>query len=264
MKLSASNIAWQDNEDESVYQRLKLYGFSGIEIAPTRLVPSMPYHFDNRDIAKDAANTLRTTWGLSICSAQSILYGIKQRLFGNVEEREFLFDYTCAAVDFAADIGCPHVVFGSPRNRVLQHPSQRTIGEEFFTACARHAEKKGVIIGIEANPASYGTNYLNTTKEALALVKAINSPSFRLNLDLGAILENGEELEYVEKIIDYVSHVHISEPSLSPIIHRLEHENLAAILRHASYDGWVSIEMKNSGRENLYSAIELVSKAFSH
>ena len=262
MKLSASNIAWESKDDCDVYNKLKVEGFSALEIAPTRLIPQKPYQPENIVLATSLVKDIKNNWGFGICSMQSLWYGLTERIFGTSEEREFLYNYTCAALDFAAAINCPHVVFGSPRNRIIDHTDQLAIGEKFFAACADYAETKNVVIGIEANPISYGTNYLNTTTEALALVKNVNSPNFKLNLDLGTLLDNQEDLKMVENFIPYVSHVHISEPALMPIISRPEHQYLAQILEYGGYQGWISIEMKNSGKSALFQSIERVSGVF--
>lgn len=37
MKLSISNIGWDAEQDEAVYRLMGAYGFSGLEIAPTRI-----------------------------------------------------------------------------------------------------------------------------------------------------------------------------------------------------------------------------------
>lgn len=43
MKLSISNIAWSPQVDDEMYRFLQEAGYSGIEIAPTRLFPDAPY-----------------------------------------------------------------------------------------------------------------------------------------------------------------------------------------------------------------------------
>ena len=43
MKLSISNIAWNAADDAKIYHLMKNYGFDGLEIAPTRILPEMPY-----------------------------------------------------------------------------------------------------------------------------------------------------------------------------------------------------------------------------
>lgn len=263
MKIAASNIAWGTEEDEEVYAKMKALGFAFLEIAPTRLVPHPPYSQENVQLAAELAMQIETRWELPICSMQSLWFGVTERIFGTPEERAFLLQYMRSALDFSAAVGCPHVVFGSPRNRVIDHPDQLPLGDAFFSACAEYAQAKGVIIGLEANPAAYGTNYLNTTLEAWELVKKINSPSLRLNLDLGTVLTNQESLDTLPAVIPYVSHVHISEPALAPLQRRLEHAQLAQVLRDQNYQGCVSLEMKNSGKNALFSSLEIMSDIFA-
>lgn len=43
MKLAISNIAWSNVLNEQMYQTMADMGFAGIEIAPTKLFPDIPY-----------------------------------------------------------------------------------------------------------------------------------------------------------------------------------------------------------------------------
>ena len=99
IKLSISNIAWKNNDDEKMYQCLRSNGFSGLEIAPSRLFGDIPY--DNIQKARDFSNYLHTKYHLSISSIQSIWYGLKEELFTTVRERDFLLKYTKKAIKFA-------------------------------------------------------------------------------------------------------------------------------------------------------------------
>jgi sugar phosphate isomerase/epimerase len=262
MRLSASNIAWAANEDPQVYDKLRAEGFAALEIAPTRWIAQNPYVPENIVSAASIADSIRAHWGYGISSMQSLWFGVKERLFGTEEEREFLLSYTRAAIDFAAAVGCPHIVFGSPKNRIIDHSDQLSIGEKFFVDCANHAKSKGVVVGIEANPSIYGTNYLTTTPEVVALVKKIDSSALKLNLDFGTMLINQENVEEVADWIPYISHVHISEPLLAPISPRPEHARLAEILKANAYRGWVSLEMKTSGLDHLFHSLEIVGQVF--
>ena len=38
-KLAISNIAWHKSDDEAVYTAMQQAGFTGLEIAPTRIFP---------------------------------------------------------------------------------------------------------------------------------------------------------------------------------------------------------------------------------
>jgi sugar phosphate isomerase/epimerase len=262
VKLAASNIGWAAEDDATVYEKMKALGFSGLEIAPTRLVAERPYDKDGRTSAAAITADISSRWGLRVCSMQSIWYGLTERIFGSSEERDFLYRYTCSAIDYAAFVGVPHLVFGCPKNRVIDHPDQYPVGVKFFADCAEYALKKGVVIGIEANPPIYGTNYLNTTLEALALLKAVGSPALGLNLDLGTIIANEESLEALPAVIPYASHVQISEPGLAKIVRRPEQVELARLLDAQQYSGWVSLEMRNLGLPELFSSLDIVAEVF--
>ena len=56
MKLAISNIAWSEENDLSVYKLMNKYGYSGLEIAPTRIFPLLPY--DNLEEATIWSNNL--------------------------------------------------------------------------------------------------------------------------------------------------------------------------------------------------------------
>lgn len=246
MKLAISNIAWAPEQDELLYTRMAEQGFSGLEIAPTRIFPQEPYTRIKE--AAQWAQRLEESYGLKVCSMQSIWYGRSERVFGSPQERQSLLEYTFAAIDFAAAIGCGNLVFGCPRNRAVDPAwSREQILETaipFFKALGDRALQMGTVVSMEANPPIYNTNYINTTPEALELCRQVASDGFRLNLDLGTMLHNGESCGVLKGCSSYVNHVHISEPGLEPIRpHRL-HEELVQWLKDSHYEGALSIEMK--------------------
>ena len=96
MKLSISNIGWDAEQDEAVYRLMGAYGFSGLEIAPTRIFPEAPY--SQREAAKRWSENLKAQYGFGVSSMQSIWYGRQEKLFGNEEERQVLLAYTKEAI----------------------------------------------------------------------------------------------------------------------------------------------------------------------
>lgn len=259
MKLAVSNIAWTPEQDEQVYELLKRYGYTGLEIAPTRIFPDRPY--DRLEEATRWAGNLKSAYGLLVPSMQSIWYGMREKIFGSAEEREILLGYTRKAVDFAESIGCRYLVFGCPKNRVVpdsvsSEEADRT-AVTFFREIGDYAAVKGIVIGMEANPEIYGTNFINWTSEALRLIRQVNSEGFRLNLDVGTMVQNGEHVEELAGSADLISHVHVSEPGLGPVKERSLHRQLFDLLKAEGYEGYVSIEM---GRQEDISEIERVMR----
>lgn len=251
MKLSISNIGWKIEQDETVYFLMKEYGFTGLEIAPTRIFPERPYEL----ILEAAAwsSVLMEKYGILVSSMQSIWFGRQEQLFGTDDERKALLEYTKKAVDFAAAVGCRNMVFGCPRNRVVPKGTDSDLAIGFFKEIGDYAAQNGTIIGMEANPEIYHTNYINDTPSALELVKRVDSKGFRLNLDVGTMIHNHEDVGSFEDSVQLISHVHISEPELKEIKPRRLHLDLKKLLLDESYMGYVSIEM---GKTDDLSVIE--------
>lgn len=241
MKLAVSNIAWAADQDDLVYELMKKYGFLGLEIAPTRIFPENPY--DRNGEAQRWSIELKTIYGFTIPSMQSIWYGRQEKIFGSDEERRILLAYTKRAIDFAVAINCGNLVFGCPRNRNIPQGAEPGIGVKFFREIADYAVKRGTTIGIEANPPIYNTNYINDTLSALELIEQVNSDGFLLNLDVGTMIQNQESVSELAGKVARINHVHISEPGLKPIEERDIHVELKSILEEEGYGGFISIEM---------------------
>lgn len=241
MNLSISNIAWDLEKDRRVYDLMIKYGFSGLEIAPTRIFPEKPY-----DKLKDAggwAENLEQKYGFSVPSMQSIWYGRQEKIFGTKEELDTLIEYTKKAIDFAVTINCKNLVFGCPRNRNIPDGADPKTGVRFFKEIGDYAADKGTVVGLEANPTIYNTNYINDTGTAIDLIRKIDSKGILLNLDLGTMIQNGESVEELVGNVKIINHIHISEPGLKPIEEREIHSELKHILENENYQGFISIEM---------------------
>lgn len=261
MKLAASNIAWDRNQDKMAYACLKNYGFTGLEVAPSRVIEYEPYQHLNE--AEQFALQLRNEYNLEICSMQSIWYGCQQNMFSSSEERIALMEKTCQAVRFAKAMRCNNIVFGCPIQRNMAILGQENIASMFFKEVGNYAKFNGVVFAIEANPAIYNTNFLISTEEALFWAKELQPYGIALNLDIGTMIENKESLDILKNQLPYINHVHVSEPYLQPINKRNIHLELAEWLRENSYDGYVSLEMKKP--ESFYiweKAIAYMSEVF--
>ncbi len=257
-KLAVSNIGWAAEDDKIVFAKMKECGFTGLEIAPTRIIAEKPY--DNIDKAVVFKNQLEKDYGFSIVSMQSLWYGISELITGTDEERGFLVNYTEKAMKFASAIGCRNLVFGSPKNRSIENEGDEEILFNFFKVLAELAVMNNVVLAIEPNPAIYGTNFLNRTEDAISFCEKICSDGLRVNLDFGTIIENDEDFSIIQDNIKFINHIHISEPYLAKIEERELHKRLCSL----DYNGYISIEMGNKGDLNsLLSSIEYVGGIFA-
>jgi D-psicose/D-tagatose/L-ribulose 3-epimerase len=264
MKFSISNIAWEPAEDLAVMELLNQYRFDAIEIAPTKIWNPPT------DIAATEVDQYRARWegnGYPIVAMQSLLFNRSDlTIFDNDESRANLSTYLRQMIDLASSLGVKRMVFGSPKNRLVGERSANEINEiaiPFFRNLGEYAFEKGTVFCIEPNPPQYGCDYITNTAEGVELVRSVNHPGFRLHLDTAAMTLNEENYaDSIELALPYTAHFHISEPFLELVQGgRSDHRTVAEVLNSISYEGYVSIEMKNN---LLPSNIEAVDRALSY
>ena len=68
-QLAISNIAWQKDDDETVYAAMQQAGFTGLELAPTRIFSEAPY--ENLTSALLFGGYLKNRWGFSVPSLKA-------------------------------------------------------------------------------------------------------------------------------------------------------------------------------------------------
>ncbi|TDF96336.1 sugar phosphate isomerase/epimerase family protein [Paenibacillus piri] len=245
LKFCISNIAWEAKDDESVYRLMRSNGYEGLEIAPTRVWDN-PYGQGHSDYAHFKQQLNR--YGIELTAMQSLLYREEslQLFHDESSRREMLAALEKRAV-LAEMLGIRSMVFGLPKNRSYSGIDNREafeIAADFFRQAGEMAEAYHTAFCIEAVPESYGTNFINSTAEALELVKHVGCEGFRLHLDTGTIIGNKENLSVIAAAAGYISHVHISEPFLDIPVSQGVHAAVGRELRETGYTGFISIEMK--------------------
>ncbi len=248
MNFAISNIAWNDNHDQ-YYRLMQRYGFTGLEIAPGKFSAS-PY--DHLDMARNIKNELWTKYHLPIISMQALLFGVTGlELFTSQEKRETLKAYLKKAIIYAEVIGCPVLVFGSPKNRVMQHYEQDyPIAVDFFSELGGFANTHMTCLCIEPNPESYETNFINTIYQADQLVKDVNTPGFAMIVDCGTMLSNHNAPSDILAVLANTKHIHISTPFLKPLNQKIEDygswfREFIHVIKSSDYSDFLSIEMAN-------------------
>lgn len=255
MRLSISNIAWPQEWDDEIYSEMKALGYEGLEIAPTRIIPENPY--DKLNEIFSWYKSIKELFAVS--SMQSIWFGMTENIFNNESERQTLINYTKKAINFAESIKCNNLVFGCPRNRNNSELKPEEIAVDFFREIGNYAYSHNTVIGIEANPPIYNTNFLNGTDETIQFVKRVNSSGIRLNLDIGTMIQNGETPDVLKGNMHLVNHIHISEPGLVKIFQRDIHRQLFLLTQDYGYKGYVSIEMgKQKSVEDICEVMKCV------
>ncbi|RNJ63956.1 MAG: sugar phosphate isomerase/epimerase [Porphyrobacter sp. IPPAS B-1204] len=253
MRLAMSNIAWSADERLEAYAILAEAGITGLEIAPGIFFHAAADPFVPDEASAHEALREATDAGLSLVSMQSLLFGVSgAALFEGPEARTVFERGMHRAITLAGRFGIPNLVFGSPAQRRapegLAMEAALAEAAAVFRRLGDAASAAGTRITIEANPAAYGTNFLNTLDEAEAFVALVDHPAIALILDLGAMHMNASFASVPARLPDLaprLNHVHVSEPDLAPAP-----ADAAALvpvmrgLRAAGYAKAVSIEMK--------------------
>ena len=270
MRLAVSSIAWPAEADAEAAALLVAHGASGVEVTPSR-VCERPWESSPGRVLE-----VRRFWedrGLPIVAMQALLFGRGDLvLFGDAVGRRRLTDYLAAIIDLAAGLGATRLVFGSPKNRSrgsLGIVQAEAIAIPFFRELGRRAADRGVWILIEPNPPDYGCDFLVTSRQAIEFVDRVHQEGLGVHLDSGAMaLGNESPGEIVAAAGPRWRHVHASEPGLAAVgTGGVDHAALAAALRNAGYDGFVSVEMTQgppgtSWRERLDAALAVAGRAY--
>jgi sugar phosphate isomerase/epimerase len=262
MKLAISNLAWDMTNNDDIYKYLNETEFKGIEIAPAKLFKNFP--LEQIEEAAEYADTIKPKYNLEIASFQSIWFGRDENIFSSDNERQILLAHTKKVIIFAEQMHCKNIVFGCPKNRAYTGVLDFNIACAFFNEIGSFAEQHNTVIALEPNPVIYNTNFLNTTDEALAFVKKISCPGLKINLDLGTVIYNKEDIAKIFKDISLVNHIHISEPYLSLIQKRELHGEIAHLINTSGYNNWISIEMKMQANiSDVKNTVQYVKSIFA-
>jgi len=263
MRLAISNIAWDVVEDEAVAAMLQRYHVDAIDIAPGKYFPQ-PALATASDMA-----SVKAWWaqrGIELTGMQALLFGTTGlNVFGAPDVQAALLEHLRAVCRIGAGVGATRLVFGSPKNRDrsgLNDEQALDMAVAFFRQLGDIAAAQGVIVCLEPNPTSYGTNFMTTSAETAQVVSAIGHPAIRMQFDSGAIAQNGEDpASVLQNSAALIGHVHASEPKLLPLgdggtDHAAMHH---ALMTHLPSQ-IVTIEMLATSQEPHQVAIERALK----
>lgn len=153
-------------------------------------------------------------------------------------------------------------ILGSPNLRIFAGWAPKERHAELWPKvvnsiqeCAGYAAKKGITLAIESHN---GGGYLPTSIETHRLLKDVNSPWVKLNLDTGNY-QDADMYGALEKSMPYATHMHAKIHRLSPDGKEMEfdYDKIFTILKKADYRGFFNVEYE--GKED---ELEYVPKSF--
>ena len=243
---SMPGMAWEEQCD-----LVAGAGYQGIEIAPFSLVQQGVEEISPRT-RKDMAACMKER-GIECAGLHWLLSPPPAGLHFTSPDsavREKTVAYFRKLIDFCGDLGGEVMIFGSPKGRSTEGKISVEEAKNNFTAglgqIADHARKRGVKILIEALSRNQ-TDVINTTEEAVDIVKALNHPAIQALFDFHNTLD--ERLSFVE-IIDryypFIHHIHVMEMDgryLGTGNGAADYLPAFQLLKDKGYEKWVSLEV---------------------
>ena len=218
MPFSISNLAWSPHLDNSVGALIRGFGFSTIDVVPSK------YFNLAIEPTREEVLALKRRWkrqGITIHGMQSLLHGLDANIFQGRSQQDLVFARIKRLCRISTHLGVTKMTFGSPSNRrVGELPSYlaREAAMGFFWAVAEHCSDYGIKFCLEPAPKAYGGDFLVTTSEVLSFVETVSHPNLAVQLDSGAALLEGDLTDWSTLSPDLpIGHVHISAPQLAPI-----------------------------------------------
>ncbi|NKB48219.1 MAG: TIM barrel protein [Alphaproteobacteria bacterium] len=269
MRISISNIAWSPDADPTVAALLAKHRIDAIDVAPSKYFP------DVATAQPDGIATVRQQWadrGIEIVGMQALLFGTQGlNLFGEPAIRDRMLDHLRQVCRIAQGLGARFLVFGSPRNRDrsgLDDDAVLDTACAFFRELGEIAAGHGAIICLEPNPTAYNANFMTDAGSTAAIVRAVDRPAIRLQLDGGALMLNGEDADAVLAAHgDLVAHIHASEPHLAVLGDSgTDHGPISAAIRQYCPDRIVTIEMledKTAPIDAIDRALAFANRAYA-
>lgn len=246
MKLAICNEMFEGWEWDRICGFAREVGYSGIEVAPFMFSPHAGQIDRSRrkQIRDTAERHGLQIVGLHWLLAQTTGFHLTSP---DTEVRRRTADYFRELIDLCGDLGGQVMVIGSPKQRNLLPDVTREQGmsfaQEIFASCLHAAENRGVVLALEPLGLKE-TTFIQTAAEAIELVKRVNHPWFRINLDVKAMSDEATGIpEIIRSAAPYLEHVQVNDPNLlGPGMGEVDYGPIIAALRDVGYDHWLSVE----------------------
>ena len=244
-----SNISWSGESDDEYLKLISGLGVNGVELAAS-IIWDEP--LDSTYSERESYRKKIESYDLKISGLHALLFSRPDlQLLSKGDERKRVVNYLKGTSDLCSQLGGEYMVLGSGKNRLrgnLSYKEGFQIAVDILKEIGDYAHSKNVIITIESLPPP-GCDFIQNLKEALDLVKAVNSPGVKLHFDTGSA-------DMTENIIDgnlpallkNVFSCQVNDFELLPpgSTKSNNHSIWSQYLKQASYRGWISIEMRRS------------------
>jgi sugar phosphate isomerase/epimerase len=247
MKYAICNETFEGTSHRDGLELARKLGYTGVEVAPFTL------GLDAREISKQTRRDYRSMvedLGMSIIGLHWLL--AKTNGFHLTTDdrsvRNQTADYFKSLIELCSDLGGNVMVLGSPLQRnfspPMTHDQAMANAVEVIKQLTGQLETAKVRLAIEPLGPLEG-NFLNHASQARTMIKAIDSPTVRLHLDVKAMSTEDRPIDQiVRENAAWVIHFHANDPNkLGPGMGDVDQAPIFKALSEIGYNGWVSVEV---------------------
>jgi sugar phosphate isomerase/epimerase len=222
-------------------------GYQGLEIAPFTLAGRIT------EVSPDRRRELRrqaSDNGIELIGLHWLLAKTTGLMLTSPEEsvRKATADYLAELARACADLGGDILVFGSPAQRRIPPRATREQATGWAVDTYRRAAQAIADAGVKlcVEPLSPPeADFINTAAEAEEIIRRVDSPAFRLHLDVKAMsTEAVATTEVIRRHQHYLEHFHANDPNKrGPGFGATDFVPIFQTLKDIGYRGWVSVEV---------------------
>ncbi len=246
MKYAVCNEIFKNKKWEEVCRFVKAAGFDGIEIAPMTFAESVRDIPPSRraEIRKLAADN-----GLELPALHKLMSSPKGLSINSPDPavRQAGVDYLIALFEFAADLGCRLLIYGSPASRNVQgsltYNQARDNMKDSLLKCLDNAKKAGLLLCLEPLSAEV-TNIFATVEAAYGFVCNVSHPSFVLMADCKAMASEKRPIPDTIRLFgSEIQHLHGNDAlGVAPGFGIVDFAPILQALKEIGYQGYFSLE----------------------
>lgn len=258
MKLASSNIALPAYDHVHELGGLREMGLEGVEVAPSRVWRDTWHGLTTRHVETYRKEVEAA--GLEVVGLHSLFFDHPDLgLFCSEEFSSQTLDFMVHLSAVCRDLGGKTLIYGGGRKRgdiPEDEAYKRTI--DFCLTLCESIEDHGTCFCFEP----LGLNkmdFINSVEDSLRIVRALEHPALRVQLDAEALSDNNEILESTfQAAKPYLVHVHANEPGFDVLgsSGMVDHAAIGAHLKNINYQGFVSIEQRMKNENNPMGDLE--------
>jgi len=230
-----------------VLEYAKSVGYDGVEIAPFTVCDDVGEvsQVKRTEIREDAESM-----GMDIVGLHWLLVKPEGLYINHPDDsvRGRTTRYMKELTKFCGDLGGGVMVVGSPKQRNvvegIDFDRAWELARDTFKQIVPIAEENGVTLCME--PLSQAeTDFINTAEDAMRMAEDVDSPNFKIILDVKAMSSEGRDLpEIIRSARNMVGHVHANDANRrGPGFGETDFVPIAEALREIGYEGYVSVEV---------------------